>query len=251
MAKKALEAILGNGDTSELVDKKVDVLNQSKRIPAAVLIDTSGSMHGYEALLKKSVEQLYDEILSDRDAGNSTELAVMAYNNDVEILEKLREIKKQKSKGRDLKFECKGVTLTGLALKTAIHQLESRKKAYAESTHITKYYAPLLFILSDGCPYCDNPKVAAQDKAALAESIKYIRQEVSTNNLVVIAVEIGNDCDHKLLQSLTGLDDDKHVIKIDHASELSHFFKLTSSVIISSSKFGTTRLNDMSIKDMK
>ena len=29
MAKKALEAILGNGDTSELVDKKVDILNQN------------------------------------------------------------------------------------------------------------------------------------------------------------------------------------------------------------------------------
>ena len=89
-------------------------------------------MHNYEDLLKKAVESLYDEILKDRVASNATELSVMTFNSDIEILEKMREIKSQESKGRNLNFHCEGVTLTGLALKVAIRQLESRKRIYAQ-----------------------------------------------------------------------------------------------------------------------
>ena len=250
---KMLSAMLGGDDLSKFGEKKVVTLNNSKRLPAVMLVDTSSSMSDYEDLLKKSVERLYDEILADNTSKNAAELAVMTFNSDIEILERMREIKKQESRGRNLNFHCEGVTLTGLALKVAISQFEDRKKAYANSTPTVKYYAPIIFLVSDGYPYCpdNNPSVLAQENAAMAYSKQYIRQEVAANRLVVISVEVGNGCDHKLMQELTGLSDDKHVTKVNDAAELANFFKITSSIIISSSKTGTNSLNNMSFKDMK
>lgn len=251
---KVLSAMLGNSDLSEFGEKKVNRLNQSKRLPAIILVDTSGSMSDYEALLKKAVESLYDEILSDRTACNATELAVLTFNSEIEILEKMREVKLQESKGRDLNFHCDGVTLTGLALKAAINQLESRKNVYNRSKPAVRYFPPILFLLSDGYPYCGKNapmQIQSQEEAAMRFSKQYIRQEVSANHMVVISVEVGNGCDHDLMKALTGLDDDRHVLKVNDSAELANFFKFTSSVIIKSSTGTIKNLNDMSIEDMK
>ena len=85
----------------------------------------------------------------------------------------------------------------------------------------------------------------------MSYSRQYIRQEVAANRLVVISVEVGDSCDHNLMRELTGLNDDKHVTKVSNAAELANFFKITSSIIISSSKTGTNSLNNISFKDMK
>lgn len=250
---KVLSAMLGNSDLSEYGEKKVNTINHSKRLPAIILVDTSGSMNSYEELLKKAVESLYDKILKDRVASNAAELAVMTFNSEIEILERMREVKLQESKGHDLNFHCDGVTLTGLAIKAAIKQLEARIAVYKQSNpHKIKYYPPILFLLSDGYPYCGkNSPIQAQEDAAMKYSKRYIRQEVSSNRMVVISVEVGNECDHNLMRELTGLDDDKHVFKVNNSVELADFFKFTSSIIINSSKTGSQSLNDMSIEDMK
>lgn len=251
MAKIAVSDLLGNSDLSKYGEKKVDEWNVNKRLPAIILVDTSGSMSNYESLLKQSVESLYTAILNDDEASQATELSVMTFNSEIEILEKMREITTQEARGRNLNFHCDGVTLTGLALKVAISQLESRKKVYAQSTPKVKYYAPIIFLVSDGYPYCDNTTVLAQEEAAMSYSRQYIRQEVAANRLVVISVEVGDRCDHNLMRELTGLNDDKHVTKVSNAAELANFFKITSSIIISSSKTGTNSLNNISFKDMK
>ena len=63
--------------------------------------------------------------------------------------------------------------------------------------------------------------------------------------MIVISVEVGDFCDHNLMRELTGLRDDKHVMKVDNATELANFFKITSSIIISSSKTGSHNLNEV------
>lgn len=249
MANMSIEGMLGSMDLSQ-VEKKVVKLNTSKRLPAVILVDTSGSMSNYESLLKHSVEGLYDAILKDRAASNATELAVLSFNSDIEILEKMREIKTQEAQGRNLDFHCTGVTLTGLALKTAIMQLEARKKVYMESTPKVKYYSPIIFLVSDGKPECYNAAVQAQENEAMKFSKDYIRREVAANRLVVISVEVGDNCDHNLMRELTGLNNDKHVTKVNNATELANFFKVTSSIIISSSKTGTNNLNTRSFSEM-
>lgn len=249
MANMNIEGMLGSMDLSQ-VEKKVVKLNTSRRLPAVILVDTSGSMSNYEGLLKKSVEGLYDAILKDRAASNATELAVLSFNSDIEILEKMREIKTQEAQGRNLDFHCTGVTLTGLALKTAIMQLEARKKVYMESIPKIKYYSPIIFLVSDGKPECYNTSVQEQEDEAMRFSKEYIRKEVAANRLVVISVEVGDNCDHNLMRELTGLSNDKHVTKVNNATELANFFKVTSSIIISSSKTGTNNLNMRSFSEM-
>lgn len=233
------------------IEKKTVLLNQSKRLPAIMLVDTSGSMGSYEDLLKRSVEGLYEAILGDRIASNSAELAVLTFNSDIEILERMREIKAQEAQGKNLDFHCHGCTLTGLALKNAIMQIEGRKKVYAKAVPKIRYYAPIIFLVSDGKPECYDDNVKPQEAEAMQFSKAYIKREVAANNLVVISVEVGDYCDHALMTELTGLDNDKHVTKVNNATELAKFFKVTSSIIISSSKRGTRDLNNIPFAEMK
>lgn len=249
---KMLSDMLGERDLSKYIkEERVDDLNQRTRLPAVFLVDTSGSMSSYEKLLKQSVEALYDAILADKTAKASAELSIMTFNSDIEVLEKMREIKMQEARGRNLDFHCDGVTLTGLALKVAIKQIEARISVYNSSKPRVPYYSPIIFLISDGKPECYDATVLAQETAAMNFSKKYIKQQVSTNNLVVISVEVGNRCDHTLMTELTGLEDDRHVTKVNNAAELVNFFKVSSSMIISSSKKGTNNLNTVSFKDMK
>lgn len=190
-----IEGMLGSMDLSN-VEQKAVTLNVSKRLPAIMLVDTSGSMGSYEDLLKRSVEGLYEAILADRTASNSTELAVLTFNSDIEILERMREIKAQEAKGKNLDFHCHGCTLTGLALKNAIMQIEGRKKVYAKVVPKIKYYAPIIFLISDGVPECYDENVKPQEAEAMAFSKAYIKREVAANRLVVISVEVSDHCDH-------------------------------------------------------
>lgn len=245
-----IEGMLGSMDLSN-VEQKVDTLNVRRRLPAIMLVDTSGSMGSYEDLLKRSVEGLYEAILADRTASISTELAVLTFNSDIEILERMREIKAQEAQGKNLDFHCHGCTLTGLALKNAIMQIEGRKKVYSKVVPKIRYYAPIIFLVSDGKPECYDDNVKPQEAEAMEFSKAYIKREVAANNLVVISIEVGDYCDHALMTELTGLDNDKHVTKVNNATELAKFFEVTSSIIISSSKKGTRDLNSIPFAEMK
>ena len=248
-----VDNLLKDDDLSQMgkpfAEAKVNILNQEKRLPTILLVDTSGSMRSYKSLLKDSVEGVYDSIFSNRKASNVIELGVMTFNSEIQVLEKLREIKLQKSKGKNLDFECNGVTLTGLAVKAALAHLRAREVAYEEAKPAVHHYAPILFFISDGKPECYDDAVKPQEERARRESIAYIRKVVAANQLVVISVEVGDYCDHSMMVQLTGLDDDRHVIKVNNGIEFSKFFQLSSSVIISSSQTGSEGLNARSFKE--
>ena len=249
-----IDNLLGNDDLSQLgkpfAEANVDKMNTQKRLPAILLVDTSRSMEPYSNLLAESVKGVYDAILSDRKAGNVTELGVMAFNSEINILEKMREIRKQKDKGANLSFDCKGVTLTGLAIKAALAHLEARIDVYKNARPVVYHYAPILFFISDGKPECYNDLVKPKEILAQQQCLNYIQRKVASNELVVVSVEVGDKCDHDLMVRMTGLKDDRHVIKVNNATEFSKFFKLSSSVIISSSKSGSEGLNSISFKDV-
>ena len=61
MENMNLEKWLGSLDLTN-VEKKVVKINTSRRLPAVILVDTSGSMSDYEELLQNSVEELYAAI---------------------------------------------------------------------------------------------------------------------------------------------------------------------------------------------
>lgn len=180
-------------------------------------------MSNYESLLKPIVEGLYDVFLESRSASNSVEHSVLSFNNDIEILERMREIKFQEERGRNLNFRCNGDTLIGLALKNAILQIEARKKAYNEKKPRLRYFSPIIILISDGKPNCSNATIQMQDNEAMRFCKSYIYKEVKAGRLVIISVGRGDKWDYNFMRELTGLPTDKYVTKIENYSNLENF----------------------------
>ncbi len=243
--------VLGNDDVSQYGTREIDGENESRRLPVFILVDVSQSMKqaapNVESMLKGAVEDLYDVILAHPEASRMTELGVMVFSSEIKVVEKLREIKSHKGKGRNLEFSCQGQTLTGLAVQRAIKLFDERLKDYRRRQPRIYHYAPLLFILSDGQSYCSVPDVKEANEAALQWCIDEIRDRVKKNRMAVVAVEVGDYCDHDQMRQLTGCKDDRHVKKIGNHRELSQFFKLTSSIITTSSKNANVNVNQMDL----
>ena len=79
-------------------------------------------------------------------------------------------------------------------------------------------------------------------------SKQYIRQEVADNHLVVISVEVRNDCDHTLMQELTGLTDDKHVTNISSESEINEFIYVSQCLFCAQPWKNQMTLNELDIR---
>lgn len=253
--EKVLGNILSGKDLTQFGVKTVEGederrANLKKRMPVIILVDTSGSMHGTEELLKQSVQDLYNTLRNDPVASPIIELAVMSFNSDLQILEPMRELAKHEAMGSNLAFKCEGCTYTGLALKMAIMHLEDRLKVLREHRPRIRYYAPIIFLISDGRPECYDDAVIPEEQRAMSESRAYIKKNVAERHLSVIAVEIGGACDHDLMRDLTGLNDDKHVTKVSDKFRLASVFKFTSSLIKYSSQNTQVDINDVDVNGL-
>lgn len=251
----AIKNILGNTNVRNYIaatKQPVNVMNTNKRGSASIVIDTSGSMNPYRDLLKRLICEFYDDVLKDPIASNILELSIITFNSDVFILQPMSEVKSQEKKGNDIDLHCEGLTLTGCALQAALLQLEQRIDQFRHTSPVIKYSAPILFLVSDGKPEY-TPELRDQEEAAMAWSKDYIKEQVAANKLVVIAVEIGRNCNHALMQELTGLRDDRHVLRADNANSLVDFFKFSSSMLVTCSKFKNTceELNETDLRDYK
>lgn len=245
---EVLESLLGNKDITSFGVKEVDERNAGRRLPVIILVDTSGSMRDTEALLQQSVKDLYKTLLNDPAVCPRVELSIMSFNSDLQILEPMRELKQHEAMGSNLTFKCGGCTYTGLALKMAIMHLEDRLKVFREHKPRIRYYAPIIFLLSDGIPVCNDDAVKPEEQRAMQEAKEYIKKNVAQNHLSVIAVEIGNSCDHALMRDLTGLNDDKHVVKVSDKYQLAAVFNFTSSLIKYSSQNSQVDINTVDVK---
>jgi len=217
----------------------VDIFETQKRLPSILLVDCSGSMQNNKSAIEASVQAVYTEILADPVASRAVELGIMSFNETIKILVNIQEIYKQTDRGENLNFVCEKQTLTGFAVQEALYQLESRVQMYIDSKSGIRSYAPILFIISDGAPACYNLEVKREEEKAREEVYVKIKNLVSQNKLNVICFEIGNLCNHEVMQKLTGTDDPKRVIHLnsgeESAREVSKAFKITSSLLISQS----------------
>ncbi len=228
---------------------QVDLLVPNTRMPALILMDTSGSMQGNEEAMQDAIEQLYERLFENNYSRSCAEVGIMSFNEIIEVLAPMREINPATNNGKGLRINCRLQTLTGLALAAALDHLERRTAVYRDND--MRYNSPILFFFSDGIPYVSRKKTAQEDMEALAEVLEKIRELVERNLLVVIAYELGNDCDHELMTRITGLPDDRHVRKFSRTKDdMADLFKVTSSMIISSSRRGTFDANSMSIDEI-
>jgi len=248
---EVLGNLLGNRDITQFGVKKVDEGNMERRLPVIILVDTSGSMHGTEAMLQQSVKDLYSTLRNDPMVCPRVELAVMSFNSDLQILEPMRELDQHEAMGSNLVFKCEGCTYTGLALKMAIMHLEDRLEALRNHKPRIRNYSPIIFLLSDGRPECYDDAVISEEQRAMSEARAYIKKNVAERKLSVIAVEIGDGCDHDLMRDLTGLNDDKHVAKVSDKFQLASVFKFTSTLIRYSALNTQVDINNVEAKSFQ
>lgn len=251
--------------------KMPDMAADAERIPACILIDTSGSMSPWSALLREASIRMIEAIAEDMRAKEKVDLEVITFNTEEQVCVKIeaQELyslidettgKIKPEFAERLQFECSGATPTAYALAVAVDDLRKRYKDLKEASKAPK--SPILFVLSDGLPEVQEDIRADHDKL-LAEQLARIKQLVGEDRLSVVAVEIGRICEepksdrdgrkkqamHKLMQDITGLGNDHHVRKAKDTNDIAEFFKFTATLVKESAGGKVNNPNSMDLRD--
>lgn len=154
--------------------------NPEPRCPCVLLLDTSGSMQGapIEAL-NAGLRAFKADIGRDSLASRRVEIAVVAFNSEVEVVEDFVTA--------DL-FEpptltTGGQTHIGTAINRALDLLQERKAQYRANGIV--YYRPWVFLITDGEPQGEPPM---QVELATAR----IREDEAARRVAFFAVGVEN-----------------------------------------------------------
>ena len=206
--------------------KKNDFDAPSRRIPICLLIQTSGCMKPYERQLKKATEKLIEALSSHADTYEKTDFEIITFDSfqhitiKIEMQELYNIVDKGKLKDEYescIDFRCGGYAPIGYALKVALDELRNRYKLLRENGMAP--CTPILLVISGGLPSVAEPLQVEHDRI-LAEELAHIRCLVSDKRLIVYVIEFDwqqNECfktgEYKLMQDITGLDNDERIIR--------------------------------------
>lgn len=145
-----------NDDEHDFIPS-ADVLfaeNPEQRCPCVLLLDTSGSMSrapdggGTSAIaqLSDGLDVFKQAIAADSVAAKRVELAVVAFADDVDILQDFNPVEYF----RPPELVAAGRTAMGRAIRCALELIERRKETYKANG--VSYYRPWVFLITDGEP---------------------------------------------------------------------------------------------------
>ena len=115
-----------------------------QHLACAVLIDTSGSMCGYENELKGAIAAMKDAIVNDDIARGRVEICLIGFDDDVREESPFGPIARMEVPN----ITCGGMTSTHAAIKFALQRVEERKAEYKQ--HNLTYNQPWIWLLTDG-----------------------------------------------------------------------------------------------------
>ena len=169
----------------------IDHENPYKRLPIALCLDTSGSMHQDIADLNVAIQAFFTELKGHERAKNSVETVVVQFGNGtddgVDVVSPFTEVEHAGVPT----LSAGGSTPMGAAIERCLALLEERKQGYKDSS--IDYYQPILVLMTDGGP-TDSVDIAAG----------LLREQVSNNRLTVIPVAFGYDADRQTIENITG-----------------------------------------------
>ena len=120
----------------------------NERIPIVLVLDVSGSMSGGPIdALNKALISFKDEIIKDTILSNRLELAIVAFNDQAEVV---RDFDLVQPKTNMPVLEAEGITNMFDGINKAIEIIEDRKQYYKKSEQ--RYYQPIIVLISDGTP---------------------------------------------------------------------------------------------------
>ena len=162
--------------------------NPDPRCACVLLLDVSGSMHGRPIdELNKGIELLYEEISKDDLASQRVDLAIVAFHNEVEVMQDFKNIGKST---RPPHLEAGGGTEMCQAINRAMSMLEERKREYRDNG--VSFYRPWLIFITDGAP---------NDRHLIQSTGQAVQQAFQQQRLTFFAIGT-EDADFQVLNQL-------------------------------------------------
>ena len=115
-----------------------------QHLACAVLVDTSGSMRGYEQQLVKAITAMKEAIQDDDIARGRVEVCLITFDDDVREESPFGPVSKMEIP----RISCGGKTSTHAAIQFALQRVAERKADYKQN-HVT-YNQPWIWLLTDG-----------------------------------------------------------------------------------------------------
>lgn len=115
-----------------------------QHLACAVLVDTSGSMSGYEKQLMEAITAMKEAIEDDDIARGRVEICLITFDDDVREESPFGAISRMEIP----RISCGGMTSTHAAIKFALQRVAERKEEYKKN-HVT-YNQPWIWLLTDG-----------------------------------------------------------------------------------------------------
>lgn len=115
-----------------------------QHLACAVLVDTSGSMSGYEQQLVDAIKAMKEAIEDDDIARGRVEICLITFDDDVKEESPFGAISRMEIP----RISCGGMTSTHEAIQFALRRVAERKAEY-QRNHVT-YNQPWIWLLTDG-----------------------------------------------------------------------------------------------------
>ena len=190
-----------------------------EHIPCVVMVDTSGSMVGYEKELEEGLQAMKDAILDDDMARNRVEVCLILFNSNVQMEQSFGAV----SDFKVPTIKCTGMTATHEAVAKAIEAAEARKQQYRLEK--VAYRQPWYWLLTDG--YSNDANNGAFDD---------LRQKQIKRKAVFYGVAIGKEAN---THELAGIHKDGIYLYVDKDKFKSVFEFISASMSeVSHSKAG-------------
>ena len=162
--------------------------NPESRCACVVLVDVSTSMYGKPINeLNKGIEILYNEISKDDLASLRVELAIVAFNHEVNVMQDFTTIGPNTNPPQ---LKAGGGTEMCQAIEHSMAMLADRKQTYRRTG--TSYYRPWLIFITDGAP---------NDRHLIAGTGQKINQAFNQKELTFFAIGV-EEADFQVLGEL-------------------------------------------------
>lgn len=165
--------------------------NVFKRLPVALCLDTSGSMHEYISDLNEAVKRFYEQLKGHPRAKKSVETIVVQFGNGkdrgVDVVSPFTEIEHAKIP----RLSANGDTPMGAAIERCLALLADRKQGYKNAG--IDYYQPIFVLMTDG---------TATDSTDNASIL--LREQVHNTRLAVVSVAFGFSANRQAIEDITG-----------------------------------------------
>lgn len=163
--------------------------NFEDRCPCVLLLDKSSSMAGIPIrMVNDAIAHFKDEMLLDSVTARRAEIAVVAFNHDVSVVQDFVTVHAL----RPPELSAAGGTKMTSAINHALDMI-ARRKEELQANHIG-YYRPIVILLTDGYPQHDT-------QAEIDRAVARIEQDESGRHVAFFAFGV-KGADMKMLAKL-------------------------------------------------